>query len=80
MEQGKRVKEMSFLRPDHAVDLVERALEVGGSSVVCVARSEFKVFIAFQLFQEVWRRTENAGKMVLLVDDEKGKLRLLICT
>ena len=64
---------MSFRRPHHAAELVETALEAAGTSVVCVAEDESKVFIAFQLFQQAWRRTEKAGKMALLVHDERGK-------
>ena len=64
---------MSFRRPHHAVELFETALEAAGTSVVCVAEDESKVFIAFQLFQEAWQRTEKAGKMALLVHDERGK-------
>ena len=77
MEQSKRTKEMSFQRPHHAVDLVETVLEREGSSVVCVAKDESKLFIAFRLFQEVGQRNKKAGKMVLLVDDGNGRLGLL---
>ena len=73
MEERKWAKELSFQRPHHAVDLVERATEVDGASVICVARKESKTFIAFKVFQEVWRRNLKARKMILLVDDEKGK-------
>ena len=73
MEEKKRVKELSFQWPHHAVDLVERATEVNGASVICVARKESKTFIAFKMFQEYWRRNMKTRKMILLVDDEKGK-------
>ena len=73
MDRSKRAREMSFRRPHPAVELVETALEASGTSVVCAAEDESKVFIAFELFQEVWRRTEKTGKMVLLVHDERGK-------
>ena len=77
MEPSKWAKEMSFPRPHHAVELVERALDVGSASVICVANNESKLFIAFQLFQEFGRRGKTAGKMVLLVDDESGKFGLM---
>lgn len=73
MEEGKRAKELSFQWPHHAADLVERAAEVDGASVICVARQGFKPFIALKVFQEFWRRNLGARKMVLLVDDEKGE-------
>ena len=73
MDRSKRAKEMSFRRPHHAVELVETALEAAGTSIVCVAEDESKVFIAFQLFQETWWRAEKVGKMALLVHDDRGK-------
>jgi len=74
MEDNKRAKELSFQWPHHAVDLVERSMEVDGASVICVARKESKTFIACKVFQEFWRRNLPARGMVLLVDDEKGKV------
>ncbi|KAL9952676.1 hypothetical protein ACROYT_G039967 [Oculina patagonica] len=74
MEERKRAKEFSFQWPHYAVDLVERATEVDGASVICVARKESKIFIAFKVFQEFWRRNLKTGKMILLVDDEKAKI------
>ena len=76
MNVSKRQKEISFQCPHYAVDLVERALDSGSASVVCVARSESKLFIAFEVFQQFRRRTLKAGLMVLLVDDESGKLEI----
>lgn len=79
--EERRVKELSFQWPHHAVDLVERTVErvmkVDGASVVCVAKSESKTFIAFKVFQEFWLRNMTARKMVLLVDDENGKAGFL---
>ena len=55
------------------IDLLKVTVEIDGACVVCVARSES---IAFKVFQEFWRRNVRCGKMVLLVDDEKGKVEL----
>lgn len=74
MEDKKRAKELSFQWPHHAVDLVERSMEADGASVISVARKESKTFIACKVFQEFWRRNPQARRMVLLVDDEKGKI------
>lgn len=79
MEDKKRAKELSFQWPHHAVDLVERSMEVDGASVICVARKESKRVIAFKVFQEFWRRNPKARRTVLLVDDEKGKVRRSNC-
>ena len=74
MEDKKRAKELSFQWPHHSVDLVERSMEVDGASVICVARKASKTFIACKVFQEFWRRNLQVRKMVLLVDNEKGKV------
>ena len=77
MVEIKTAKELSFHWPHHSVDLVQRVvMEIDGACVVCVARSESKTFIAFKVFQEFWRRNVRCGKMVLLVDDEKGEVEL----
>ena len=76
MNVSKRKKEISFQRPHYAVDLVERALDSGSASVVCMAGSESKLFIAFKIFQQFRRRALKAGLMVLLVNDESGKLEI----
>ena len=74
MEDKKRAKELSFQWPHPGVDLVERSMEADGASVISVARKESKTFIACKVFQEFWRRNPQAKRMVLLVDDEKGKV------
>lgn len=76
MNVSKREKEISFQSPHYAVDLLERALDSGSTSVVCVARSESKLFIALEIFQQFRRRTLKAGLMVFLVNDESGKLEI----
>ena len=73
MDRSSNVKEMSFCRPHPAVELIERTFEVGNENVVCLASDESRLFIVFKLFQETWQRDRKAGKMVFLVDDEKGK-------
>ena len=79
MEDKKRAKELSFQWPHYSVDLVQRSTEGDVASVICVARKESKTFIAFKVFQEFWRRNPQARGMVLLVDDEKGKVRRSNC-
>ena len=79
MNVSKREKEISFQRPHYAVDLVEKALDSESASVVCMARtarSESKLFIAFKIFQQFRRRALKPGLMVLLVNDESGKLKI----
>lgn len=76
MNVSKREKEISFQRPHYAVDLVEKALDSESASVVCMARSESKLFIAFKIFQQFRRRALKRGLMVLLVSDESGKLKI----
>lgn len=76
MNVSKREKEISFQRPHYAVDLVEKALDSESASVVCMATSESKLFIAFKIFQQFRRRALKPGLMVLLVNDESGKLKI----
>lgn len=76
MNVSKREKEISFQRPHYAVDLVEKALDSESASVVCMASSESKLFIAFKIFQQFRRRALKPGLMVLLVNDESGKLKI----
>ena len=76
MNVSKREKEISFQRPHYAVDLVEKALDSESAGVVCMARSESKLFIAFKIFQQFRRRALKPGLMVLLVNDESGKLKI----
>ena len=73
MNQSNKAKEMSFARRHPAVELVERAVEGAERNVVCLLNDESRVFVVFKLFQEVWRRHRESGKMVLLVDYERGK-------
>lgn len=72
----ERAQEMSFVRPHHSVDIAERVLASEQSCVVCVSRDKSKTFIAFNVCQEFWRRNVKCGKMILLVDDEKGEVEL----
>ena len=61
MNVSKREKEISFQRPHYAVDLVEKSLDSESASVVCMARSESKLFIAFKIFQQFRRRALKPG-------------------
>ena len=73
MNRSNKAKEMSFARRHPAVELIERAMEGADRNVVCLLNEESRVFVVFKLFQEVWRRHRKAGKMVLLVDNERGR-------
>ena len=72
MNQSNKAKEMSFARRHPAVELVERAVE-GAKRNVCLLNDESRVFVVLKLFEEVWRRHRESGKMVLLVDCERGR-------
>lgn len=73
MNQSNKAKEMSFARRHPAVELVERAVEGAERNVVCLLNDESRVFVVLKLFEEVWRRHRESGKMVLLVDYEGGR-------
>ena len=73
MNQSNKAKEMSFARRHPAVELVERAVEGAERNVVCLLNDESRVFVVLKLFEEVWRRHRESGKMVLLVDHERGR-------
>lgn len=74
MDEMKRAQEMSFLRPHHSVDLAERVLASEQDCVVCVSSIKSKTFIAFNMSQGFWRKSVKCGKIILLVDDEKGEV------
>ena len=74
MAKSNRVSELSFQRPHHEVDLVQRAISGGcDANVLCVAKSTSKIFIAAKLIEEVWQRDDKARKIVFLVESKEGK-------
>lgn len=79
MNQSNKAKEMSFARRHPAVELVERAVEGAERNVVCLFNDESRIFVVLKLFEEVWRRHRESGKMVLLVDYEGGRWLYCCC-
>ena len=73
MADKPSVKELSFRRPRHEVDLVEGAVRDGRPCVLCVAKDKSKVFIAVKLV-ELWSRKCREGKKcVLLTENPEGE-------
>ena len=66
-------RELSFWRPRHEVDLVERALESHDPVVLCVAKSISKIFISLKVVEETSRKNLQRKWILFVAQEEKGK-------